>query len=76
MYVNRIYTNFNYCSLFVLDKNESSLMSKVHFEESSEDEDEDEEGEDEEPQENGVEEEDNEPGLFFDMSSLWYTFPL
>ena len=50
---------------FPIDKNEASLMSRVHFEESSEDEDEDDEEEDEETQKNGVEPEDDEPGMAF-----------
>ena len=43
--------------LLFADKNEASLMSKVHFEETSEDEDEDEE-EGEEAEVNGAEQED------------------
>ena len=43
--------------LLFADKNEASLMSKVHFEDTSEDEDEDEE-EGEEAEVNGAEQED------------------
>ena len=46
--------------LLFADKNEASLMSKVHFEETSEDEDEDEE-EGEETEMNGAEQEEDEP---------------
>ena len=42
------------------DKNEASLMSKVHFEETSEDEEEDEQ-DGEEAEVNGAEEEEDEP---------------
>ena len=44
------------------DKNEASLMSKVHFEETSEDESEDEE-EDKESEVNGTEQEEDEPSM-------------
>ena len=47
--------------LLFADKNEASLMSKVRFEETSEDEDEDEE-EGEEAEVNGAEKEEDEPG--------------